>query len=477
MYSFSKINFGAPIGFFICFVFSFFLGTGDLIFPAIIFILVVAFYALLVSGIKGLFIVAIVGNPTLFVFGNNILQYVPAITMERLVFSFLLLLSTFYAIFSKHKRLPIDEIEKAGLLFLFILVLSLVSRFEGNSLSKFISDDVSFFLEGYFFPFISYSYAKRINWTNKDISLLMNLLLGVGVFLFFTSVLQMFLNIEWFIPTYTDVIHSESRATGTFSNASEFGSVTAVLFLLSMKQFLDSKNPIKSILLSIITVCIFIALILGKTRAPWLGLIVSMLIIFFIDIRSRKMLIFLFCLSGVVGIFIAPFYLTDELIWGRLFDMVPVYNRLSVWATAFNMMLSNPISGIGFGRYSFMENKVEYLTSFGNISASWAAELSVPHNEFIHLAALTGIVGIVFYFNLYRQIIIKLKIISLDYNLQEISRSYSAYILAILAGHLVNCFLVDTGKFAYINMLIFSLVGIATHLSDKNRLTHGAKKL
>jgi O-antigen ligase len=81
----------------------------------------------------------------------------------------------------------------------------------------------------------------------------------------------------------------------------------------------------------------------------------------------------------------------------RILDPGPLYNRLALWATAANMVLHNPLLGVGFGRTSFAEHAPDYLTNFGEVDASWAIGVGVPHNEFLHIGTLLALPAVLLF--------------------------------------------------------------------------------
>ena len=445
--------------FVLCILFSWFLVTGNWIAGAAILVAVFGIICLQ-QGIMFLALVWLLGIPTLFVFPNNILNVLPFVTVDRLLFCALMGMLLWEVIKKKHHRLNFDEIEKVILAFLGFSMLSLVLNAPGKPLSIIISKDFAFLVQGYMMPMLTYFLASRLRWNDEQIHKLLWFLCFVGIFLAAIAVLQYFLGITWFVPQYMDVIHNLDRATGTFSNASEFGLVISACLLMTLLLYRQVTKTSQRLFLVLAMVFILIGLFLCKTRAPWVGCIAGLFLIFCFDKRVRPLMM-VGIVGGLIGMAVMlPILIGSADIYQRITEISPIYNRLALWATGFNMMIDNPILGVGFGGNSFRDAMPGYITGFGDVSGQWATEVGYPHNEFVHIAVMGGVLGLGLYLLLYTKVALFLRGIYRSSESDPLNHAFSIYIGAILVSFLFNCLFVDVGKFNYISILMFFLLGI-----------------
>jgi O-antigen ligase len=130
-------------------------------------------------------------------------------------------------------------------------------------------------------------------------------------------------------------------------------------------------------------------------------------------------------------------------------------------ATAFNMFIHNPIFGLGFGRSTFLEAKMAYITSFGPVSPQFAVPVSIPHNEFLHILVLTGVVGFVPYLlilvNCARMLRRAGQVVS---EKAWFAREFWPYLAGIYIILLINAASADVMWFSYLTTLHFFLFGV-----------------
>lgn len=407
-----------------------------------------------------------IGAPTLFVLANNFLDVLPFVTAERLLFGLLLFMILIDAVLKRGDRPHLDAVELFGFLFLAIALLSMLTTLQGKTMAT-VRIDLAFFIQGYFMPVFTYFIARRLGWTPRYFTWLLYGLVAAGVFQAFTGALQYFLGIRWFVPTWTEVIN-EGRATGTMPNSTEFASVLMVTLLIALYLYCECREKAVKAILLLSALAIFAGILISKTRAPWVTTVIAIVVIFFGDPRTRG-LIATSAVLGIVALIVAiPWIISSGLFYERIGEMSPIYNRLALYATAGNMIVQNPFFGIGFGRASFQNLKMQYITSFGSISAQWAAEVGVPHNEFLHIAALTGLLGILayllFYRSLYRSISRHLSTLSTG-KPDEFSY-FGVYLKGMLIALLLTGLFVELGPFICFIILTSFLIGSYRGLID-----------
>jgi O-antigen ligase len=108
-----------------------------------------------------------------------------------------------------------------------------------------------------------------------------------------------------------------------------------------------------------------------------------------------RLLAGLLTLQLAVQLFLAPVVGLDQLgLRQRLTQPEQVYDRVAVSATASNMVEHRPLFGFGFGILTFNEDKADYYASWAGISPRWAVYPNNPHNDFLNVLVMMGVVGL-----------------------------------------------------------------------------------
>lgn len=462
----------------LCALLSFFLAGGNWMAVAAIFVVIIGINIWL-AGYRFILLVWLIGSPTIFVFANNVLQVLPAVTAERLLFLMLIAMLLLKRVFFPPSPADADQdpryfwrllpLEKMVLFFTGWLVFTWVLRALRGEYAINLKDDFVTLMQ-YLSPMLAFTLTRFLVWSRQQLSQLYWGLIAIGLFLAMTAVLQKFLGITWFVPKYMAVIHSETRATGTFSNASEFGLVQSALLIIGL--FVGSRAKDSLVRIFVFACCLVIlgSVILSETRAPLVGLAVSMAYLFARDRTIRPLLTFLAAIGGLVGMLVLPLVIDWVSLMERLTELSPIYNRLALWVAAVYMAVSNPLVGIGFGRDAFNAAWLDYAISWGPISAQWASGVGIPHNEYLHVAAWTGLVGLFLYWLVIVHGWRLVKQVQTHVSQTPWAREHAIYIGAIWINYFINGFWVDIGYFNYIAVLTYMLLGAmySQALSESN---------
>ncbi|MBS0346731.1 MAG: hypothetical protein JSR69_09740 [Proteobacteria bacterium] len=436
---------------------------------AVIALAAVGFVLLLMAGPWMMALAWLIGVPVVGSFANNVLQVLPFVRLERLGGGLLFAMMVWQVAFRRQARVPFSAMEKRLVAFLSVAGLSVLMVLRGKATGEWLHDDFSFYFDGYLLPMSAYLLARRLEWSESRLRLLMNLLALAAFYLATTAFLETLLAIDWFIPKNTAVIHTIERATGTFGNAAEYGVVISSLFVLCILLLTRALNPGQRLLFGGLLIWILAAAVLSKTRAAWVGLLLSVGLLYVLDRQSRPLLT-LMGFTGALGVVVAvPFLLSMHGFEARLTDTGPIYNRIAGWATAVNMMLQNPLLGLHMSRYAFGINRGEYATSFGDVSGAWIRELAVPHNEFFNVGAMTGVLGFVLYLRVFSGVFGELRGIWRAPTCSDTARVFAVHVTAVWLGWLVNANFSDFANFHYINILVFFLAGTAAAVAAQLR--------
>jgi len=252
--------------------------------------------------------------------------------------------------------------------------------------------DFIFLGQSYAIPFLGYFLAKNLLHERRHLHALLVVCVAMGCFIGGVGILQQFTGFSMFRPTRYEIIH-EGRATGTLSSAAHFGLVVSMclfpgILLLRRARALTGRIS----LLAAVSV-ILVAVALCKTRAAYVGVFAGLAVLGRWDRRLGRALV-IAALFVTLGLLLAwPLMARTDFVSGRLSDPTPIRNRIALTGTALNMVAHRPVFGFGFGRYRFAEERMPYLSSLGGVSRAWAYSLHVPHNEYLHVLVLTGLVG------------------------------------------------------------------------------------
>ena len=450
----------------LCLLFGLMLAGGNWVGAGVI-ISALALVRLMMGGAWWVAVAWLIAVPTIGVFFDNFLEGLPFVRGKRVLFVVLLFMVTWQAVMDRRRSLAWIPLERRMLLFLAVAGVSVLVSGAEKEFSGFLRDDLSLLLDGYLMPMSAFFIARRLRWDASSFRRFATLLIGVGVFLAITAPLETLLGVDWFIPTTINAIHTLARATGTFGNAAEFGLVVSSFFLLASWFSLHTRDSFARAWVTLAMLLLLAAVVLCKTRAPWLGLLVSMAALYVLDARSRPVL----NLVGFLGLFgvlaAVPYLLALEGFVQRVTDLDPIYNRIASWATALNIMLQNPITGIGMSRHAFGSVAGNYAVSVGEVSSSWIVRLAVPHNEFFNVGSMTGLFGGALYLLVVFGVVAALVRVRRRQDLPEEVRSFAVVVAAIWVGWVVNAFFSDFGSMGYVNILVYFMAGMALAIAGQ----------
>lgn len=259
-----------------------------------------------------------------------------------------------------------------------------------------LRNDLLFLVLGYGAPFAAFVLAQVLLFTPTHLRWVLRTLVAVGVFVAIAGILQTFFGVTRFTPTRMEVIHS-GRATGPLTSAVEFGLVLGAAIITAVVMLARGGPLGRRVVLAGALGLMVAAAVASRTRAPWLGIGVGLGVVAWRERRLRRPLAV--CAGVGAGALVVawPLIADSDFISGRLLDLTPVYNRVTLTATALNMFAHHPIDGLGFGRYTFHTEKWGHLVSFGDVSPHYAYSLGVPHNEFLHILLMVGLLGFIPY--------------------------------------------------------------------------------
>ena len=192
----------------------------------------------------------------------------------------------------------------------------------------------------------------------------------------------------------------ESLVVGTFGSANSMGAYQAASFPFLIYWFYTQKKKICKYVIGFCGLIILCALVLTLSRGAWLALLGGLFFLaypilhrfFKKRFQNKKIkvgiviIISLVILISLIGIY----HLNADSTLGRIF----------IWKVSGLMIKDYPILGVGYGNYGFqyLNYQARFFDNPENaIYYEKACGIKLAHSEFVHIAAETGIIGLVLF--------------------------------------------------------------------------------
>lgn len=245
---------------------------------------------------------------------------------------------------------------------------------------------------------------------------IINVLIIISTISAIIGILQFFgLNYEhgiiWNIPAR---LPDKTDIYSTFGNPNFMSSFLAAVFPLILINLWHNLNDSKKRLVNIVSALIILfCILISRTKAAWLGVIIStvILLIFIIKINIKGKtfkkylwasgIIFLAVIAIITGIsLILPAESNPILaeLSSLTLSNITFKGRELMWLTTFNMIKEHPIIGVGVNTFrlnyqnyqaGFLNNHPEYIPYLGSAES--------PHNQFLEITVEQGIVGLLIF--------------------------------------------------------------------------------
>ena len=256
---------------------------------------------------------------------------------------------------------------------------------------------------------------------------ILNLLIIVSAVSAIIGILQFFgLNyehgIKWKIPSR---LPDKTDIYSTYGNPNFMsGFLAAVLPLILVNLWHNFNDTKKRALYAIAALIILSCILISRTKAAWLGVIISTILLFIFVIRAKvippyppllkggywgdlkkylkvSVIIFLAVTAIITGIsLILP--AESNPILAELSSLNPsnitFKGRELMWLTTFNMIKDHPIIGLGVNTFrlnyqnyqgNFLSSNPDYISYLGSAES--------PHNQFLEITSEQGIIGLLLF--------------------------------------------------------------------------------
>ena len=381
-------------------------------------------------------------------FSISIAPAPPNVFMGLLIFAYLV-----KKILRKERLFVRTAISKPMLFFFTLTVLSLVNSIDyRDSLKGGILRLVQFI-------FIFFIMAEEV----RDKRHIRRIVLSIAFGLTLSSVdaiWQVFTGRD-FIRHYRPVVNiGLVRATASFKDANTFGIYLSAIAPLIFGLTLYYLRGMKKVLFVFVSLAGLAAIALTYSRPTLLAIYAAL---FFLGlIRKDKVLIGVLLIVTLIAPFILPASVKD---WAKQVDYNPLRfmcndDRIAAYRNSLNMLKAHPIIGVGANTY--MKNYKQYkeYPEYRNIVT---LDYMYAHNNFLHMAAEIGLIGLGIFFwllyKLFREYMNIYHFLNNDF-LKTVLLSLSACLIAFLVNGLTESSL----YYSRVAVLFWYLAGFSLSL-------------
>ena len=387
----------------------------------------------------------------------------PDISLERILFAFLVIMFVMEVLMNKHKIFHIAGIERSMFLFGLLVIISMF--YTGSFLKEGGRLQMGTFIPAYVYPFGIFFISQSVYDSAEKREGFIKFLMLMGLYLTSMAIFEHFGIDRFVFPKYildpTFGIHQE-RARGPFAMAATNGMALGFVFMGSFYFLLKFKKKIlwkicSSALLALTPFAIFFT----YTRGPWMGTFFGLMILVMFSLRHRKrFFITTLIILSIITILGSYLILDEDTAFAasrRIHNEEPVYDRLNLFIASINMFAHHPIFGVGFGKFS--EHVADYYRNIDGIPFR-DKEVAI-HETFTGILTETGLVGLTLILSIYIFIISKSIRLYRYLTVHDIeSRDLVAIFWAIMAIYFVSSLFVGMRYCGFINVLFYIFAGI-----------------
>jgi O-antigen ligase len=422
-------------------------------------------------------------------FGALPLPMLPDIFPYRLVWVLIFGIYLFDLILKKRERiLPVTGLEVAMILFTILCLSSMLLA--GTLYSREKGLTLSFFLNGYGFPFSIFFISKNVVDNEKQIKKVFIFFTLLVLYLGLTGIFEHFQMRQFVFPHY--IMRSWEggtwgRARGPFMNSSVNGTAIGMMIFMVICLLLRERLRWKRGLLVIVLLTSLVTLLFTLTRASWLAFLVAILMTSIFISSVRKIVIpgFLFLIVFVVIIFYSGLVTRVEQevetkqvgvespiiarIIKRTSNVKTVTGRWDLLKLSFLMFIERPIFGYGYGTFHDAKDKFLSRSSTLNVSEDLFIERRAGgHATLMGILVDLGVVGfiIILYMIWYIARVCKKLYDRLPQG-PFIGKELIAILIAIMIVYLINVQMIEVRFFIFPNSLFFFVVGIVVGLEQR----------
>jgi len=255
----------------------------------------------------------------------------------------------------------------------------------------------------------------------------------------------------------TNESHLErGRAVGPFDNAVEYGGIVAMAFGAALVFALHGSFATRG-LAAMLLVPLGAAVVISMTRSVWIAAYVAVPLIGWLDRPRRALVLSATAAVTVAGLAAVMFLPAAASLRERAVSAEPVSGRVLMYEIGAELVLERPFTGYGSGGPSRRAARRKLMAS-----GSAAADLAPGqfHNTFLMTVVewgLPGLLALVAILALFIRAGVALRRQTGD---DDDERRFADIFLFATVVYVLQCLLVDTPPFLYLNDVYFFLAGI-----------------
>jgi len=336
--------------------------------------------------------------------------------------------------------------------FIIIMCFSLlfnIGNFSGNEILIAFSYILRWILYASIF-FIVKSFSSRFK---KKI---LYLLLIVGFFITLFGFIQYFFYSNLRNLYYLGWDEHMYRMFSTFLDPNFAGAflVLYLIFLTGMLLFFLKNNKAKqALLMGFILIFTLTSVYLTYSRSALIMFLTSAIIF----LTLAKKIKWLIVIIGVTMLFIlisSKSYYIENI---NLFRIASSKARIDSAKVAIEIIKNNPFFGVGFNTYRYTQIKYGFRsTSDSSINHADAG----TDNSFLFTLATTGIVGLIFYLNLLREILKRAYINYKKFTDSDIQKYIGIIVIASFGGIIVDSLFINSLFYSFVMIWMWILLGL-----------------
>lgn len=397
---------------------------------------------------------------------------IPALTPDRVLVFVLASVSAVRWLGRPARFTPPGPIDYAMGAFLAVAMVSMVASGGSPGVGGGLYRDFIFLAQSYGIPFTGFVLARNLIRTQRQFMWLLGALIFTDVLAAVLGLVQFLGGVTSFRPNRFETATTSERAMGVFASPIEFGYCMSTGLIIIMVLWLRTRRVGLRLVLAGLALPMMVAIVLAKSRAPWIGFALGAAVVSIYDARLRRAVIGA-GVAGAVALVAAAVFLPQVMdlreFEARVFELSPILNRIALTATSVNMILAHPVFGWGFYRMAFIVNKPEFISNFGGIPTRFS-DPGVPHNEIMHVLVLVGVVGFLPYMmifvNSFRMLIRSVRALPIDSLASQggdvdLRRDVVLITMATLVMFIFNGMSVDIGLFLHGSNQLYVLLGTA----------------
>ena len=319
-----------------------------------------------------------------------------------------------------------------------------------------------------FLPYIAYFFAKNIIENDRQIHILLAVLLGLSIYYNITSLAEKF-RLTWIMyPRYMVIPHEvfPERSCGPIRNPGIFGNAIGMVLPIHLYFLAITKNKyFKAALLLSMTMG-FAAIYFTYTRGSWLASLAGLFAVAFFNRKSYLKTLAPLALLGSLAAILILGIGQDEVMQKRVENEQTIGARVGTQITAMRVWRDYPI--FGCGSFDYARVRGLYIDTIevpllGTIRFRDFRENSA-HDMYFGPLAEDGLVGMTLTMSIYFVVIIN---IFKKHRLNKIGNKFAIYIIPLLAGISAN-YLVGGLTISYRNTTVLgTLFFIAAAIVDR----------